>query len=112
AELGLLSQRLDELRSSLAQQKADQERRRDELDRAFSERLDQLESSFDAQTRQLADDLQAEFTQALDVLQDDKAGRLDMGDMLVEMGTRLREQFGVADLLGSLNDSAGSDLSD
>lgn len=112
AELGLLSQRLNDLQSTLAQQQADQDQRRDELEHAFSERLDQLESSLGTQTRQLADDLQAEFTQALDAVQDDKASRLDMGDMLVEMGTRLREQFGVADLLGSLDDAAGSDLSD
>jgi len=101
AELGLLSQQLDELRTTLAQQQADQSRRHDELDRTFSERLDQLESS-----------LRVEFTEALDALQDDKASRLDMGDILLEMGGRLKQQFGVADLLGPLDDSAGSDLSD
>ena len=112
AELGLLSQQLDELRTTLAQQQADQKWRHDELDRTFSERLDQLESSLGAQTRQLADDLRVEFTQALDALQDDKASRVDMGDILMEMGTRLKQQFGIADLLGPLDDSAGSDMSD
>jgi hypothetical protein len=101
AELGLLSQQLDELRTTLAQQQADQSKRHDELDRTFSERLDQLESS-----------LRLEFTEALDALQDDKASRLDMGDILLEMGGRLKQQFRVADLLGPLDDSAGSDLSD
>ena len=101
AELGLLSQQLDELRSKLAQQKADQERR-----------LDELESTLGDQTSQLADDLRAEFTQALDALRDDKASRLDVGDVLVEMGTRLKQQFGVADLLGPLDDTAGDDLFD
>jgi hypothetical protein len=99
AELGLLSQQLGELKSTLAQQRADQE-----------QRLDQLESRFGDQTRQLADDLRAEFTEALDALKDDKASRLDMGDILVEMGTRLKQQFGVADLLGPLDDSDGDDL--
>lgn len=112
AELGLLSQQLDELRTTLDQQQAHQERRHDELDRTFSERLDQLGSSLGLQSRQLADDLRVEFTQALDALQDDKASRLDMGDILLEMGTRLKQQFGVADLLGSLDEAGGSDLSD
>lgn len=101
AELGLLSQQLGELRSTLAQQKADQE-----------QRLDELASTLGDQTSQLADDLRAEFAEALEALQDDKASRLDVGDVLVEMGTRLKQQFGVADLLGPLDDSAGDDLFD
>ncbi len=112
AELGLLSQQLDELRTTLDRQQADQERRHDELDRTFSERLDQLESSLGLQSRQLADDLRVEFTQALDALQEGKASRLDMGDILLEMGARLKQQFGVADLLGSLDKAGVSDLSD
>jgi hypothetical protein len=101
AELGLLSQQLGELKSTLAQQRADQE-----------QRLAELESRFGDQTQQLANDLQAEFTEALEALQDDKASRLDMGDILVEMGTRLKQQFGMADLLGPLDDSDGDDLFD
>ena len=101
AELGLLSQQLGELKSTLAQQRADQE-----------QRLDQLESRFGDQTQRLADDLRAEFKEALEALQDDKASRLDMGDILVEMGTRLKQQFGMADLLGPLDDSDSDDLLD
>lgn len=109
AELGLLSQQLGELRTTIAQQKAAQDQRLDELERDFSEKSERLNSNLTAQTHQLAEDLRTEFAQALDALKDDKASRLDVGDILVEMGTRLKEQFGVADLLGALDKSASSE---
>ena len=108
AELGLLSQQLGELRTTIAQQKAAQDQRLDELERDFSEKSERLNSNL-TQTHQLAEDLRTEFAQALDALKDDKASRLDVGDILVEMGTRLKDQFGVADLLGAPDTSASSE---
>jgi DNA anti-recombination protein RmuC len=108
-QLSLLNRQLDELKAELSQKLGDQQSRTDELESTLSDRIGQTESSLDAQAHQLADDLRSEFSQALDALRDDKASRLDVGDVLVEMGTRLKQQFGVADLLGPLDETASSE---
>jgi DNA anti-recombination protein RmuC len=99
-QLALLGEQLDELRAVLSQEKVDRQSRSEELERTLSERLDQL-----------AEELRSSFTQALDDLKDDKASRLDVGDILVEMGTRLKQQFVVADLVGHIDGPAGNDPS-
>jgi chromosome segregation ATPase len=124
-QLEQTNKQLDELRSALDQQRVDQEartrqaeeemrQRHAELEQAFSDRLGQLEANLDQRASQLTadlrkqgQDLRSEFTTALDALDDDKAGRHDVGDLLVEMGTRIKERVGVADLLGQLTELAG-----
>lgn len=124
SQLDLLNKQLEEIRATIDRQRIDQESRmrqvqeelheRDvELERSFSDRLGQLEASLEEQTTQLRAEsrrslaeLRDELSQALDALQDDKTGRHDLGDLLVEMGTRLKEQIGVADLLGQLTQLA------
>jgi hypothetical protein len=120
SQLDLLGNQLEELRVALDRQRADQEsrtrqveeemrQRNAEMERTFSERHGQLEASLEQQTTQLAadmrkqgQDLRTELTAAADALEDAKAGRHDLGDLLVEMGTRLKQQSGVGDLLGQL----------
>jgi DNA anti-recombination protein RmuC len=119
-QLDLLGGQLEELRTVMDRQRAEQEsrtrqleeemrERNAEMERTFSERHGQLEAGLEQQTTQLAadmrkqgQDLRAEFTAAVDALEDAKAGRHDLGDLLVEMGTRLKQQIGVGDLLGQL----------
>jgi chromosome segregation ATPase len=126
-QLDLLSNQLEDLRATLDQKQAEQEshtrevqaemlQRHTDLEHTFSSRLEQLEAKFDqqgadlrAESRQLAadlrtqgQDLRGEFTSALDALDDDKTSRHNLGDLLQEMGTRLKQQVGVADLLGQL----------
>lgn len=120
SQLDLLGGQLEELRAALDRQRAEQEsrtrqleeemrERNVEMERTFSERQGQLEADLEQRTTRLAadmrkqgQDLRAEFTAAVDALEDAKAGRHDLGDLLVEMGTRLKQQIGVADLLGQL----------
>ena len=52
--------------------------------------------------RKQAQDLRSELTEAANALDDEKASREDMGDMLVEMGMRLKDQIGLGDLLGQM----------
>lgn len=162
-QFDLLSKQLEELRTALDQQRADQESRTrkaqeemrqhyTELERTFSSRLEQLEAKLDQQTteiraesrqardelrgelasqieqqgtelkaeaqqlaadlRKQGQDLRTEFTASLDALDDDKASRHTLADLLVEMGARLKEQMGVADLLGQLGEIAETEPSD
>lgn len=60
-----------------------------------------------ADLRKQGQDLRSEITSATNSLEDEKAGRHDMGDMLVEMGMRLKDQIGLGDLLGQLEVSEG-----
>jgi uncharacterized protein involved in exopolysaccharide biosynthesis len=53
-------------------------------------------------------DLRAEFTRALDAMENDKASRSHVGDLLVEMGTRLKENADITDLLGQLGKATGA----
>lgn len=126
--LELLGKELEELRAYVDQQNAqlasqcEEERSRivtearqtsDKLRDDMTTRTDKLNAELKAQTRQLAADLRAqgqsqksEFRAALDALDDDKASRDSVGDLLVEVGTRLKEQAGITDLLGQLGDLA------
>lgn len=127
-ELELLRKELEELRAHADQRVArlgdqcEQERNRIQVEaRQRSETLrsemttstDKLDADLKAQTGQLASDLRAqaqslrsEFRAALDVLDDEKAGRDNVGDLLIEVGTRLKQQAGITDLLGQLGDLA------
>jgi predicted RNA-binding protein with PIN domain len=158
-QFDLLSKQLEELRTALDQQRADQESRTrkaqeemlqhyTELERTWSSRIEKLEAKLDQQTteiraesrqargelasrmeqqgaelkaqaqqlaadlRKQGQDLRAEFTASLDALDDDKASRHTLADLLVEMGARLKEQMGVADLLGQLGEMAETEPSD
>ena len=55
-----------------------------------------------AELRKQGQEAREEFTRSLAALEDDKASRDHLGGLLVEMGTRLKEQAGIADLLGHL----------
>jgi DNA repair exonuclease SbcCD ATPase subunit len=126
-QLDQINTQLDELRASLDRQRADLEGQtlklqeatrqgQSELERTFSSQLAQLRAALDKQgadlTAQLRDqaaelrkqgqDLRGEFTQALDALENDKTSRGHLGDLLVEMGMRLKQQADISDLLGQL----------
>ncbi|MFC2030749.1 hypothetical protein ACFLWA_08495, partial [Chloroflexota bacterium] len=60
-------------------------------------------SQLTADLRKQAQDLRSELTEAANALDDEKASREDMGDMLVEMGMRLKDQIGLGDLLGQMD---------
>jgi F0F1-type ATP synthase membrane subunit b/b' len=130
SQLELLGKQLEELRAHADRQVAqlgthcEEERGRmqaearkdsESLRADMTSRTEKLEAKLNAETKQLASDLRAqtqslrsEFRAALDVLDDDKAGRQNVGDLLIEMGTRLKEQVGITDLLGQLGDLAGT----
>lgn len=131
-QLDQISKQLDELRAALDLQRADQEgqtlrlqeatqQRQGEMERTFSGQLAQSQARLDKQGADLAaqlrdqaaemrkqgQDLRIEFTQALDALENDKTSRGHLGDLLVEMGTRLKQQADIADLLGQLGKATG-----
>ena len=106
------SQCEDERSRILAEARQTSEKLRDDM----TTRTDKLSAELKAQTGQLAADLRAqgqslrsELRAALDVLDDDKASRDNVGDLLIEMGTRLKEQAGITDLLGQLGDLASTE---
>jgi phosphate uptake regulator len=127
SHVDLIGKQLTELKATLDEQLTDQgsriqklqedmNQRIRELESAVGSRLDQVESAFEkqdtelaAQTRELtktlqkqARDIRSEFTTALNALEDEKTSRHNLGDLLVEMGTRLKEQASLSDLLGQL----------
>jgi chromosome segregation ATPase len=126
-QLEQLGKQLDELRAALDRQAADQkartlqlqqemQQRLDSLERNSTESLKQLETRMESQNadlsaqlrdrsaelRRQSQEMRDEFTKALAAVEDDKASRDHIGGLLVEMGTRLKEQAGIADLLGKL----------
>ena len=132
AQLDLLGKQLEDLRAALEQQGStlstrlvqldanleqktaqlgvDSRESLDTLRADLSARLEQQDVELKAQVQRWAaelrrqgQELRGEYTAALDALDDDKAGRHNLGDLLVEVGTRLKQQAGVADLLGQLN---------
>jgi hypothetical protein len=46
--------------------------------------------------------LRSEISLAAEALDNDKTGRGHLGDLLVEMGTRLKQQVGLADLVDQI----------
>jgi chromosome segregation ATPase len=88
-DLKRLQQELDRLTEQLSEQ--DQEQ---------SKKLQSLRGEM----RQADDDLRDELRQAIDQLMTDKTGRIVLGDMLVEMGQRLKTGGSLSDLLGQLTE--------
>lgn len=123
-QLDLLNKRLEELRAAVDQQRVAQEKRANELQGEMRQRLDDLRndlsdrlqqqgSASEAQGRQLAADLRQqeqglrdEFTAAQRALDDAKTDRHNLGDLLMEMGMRLKQEVQLADLLDQLGDTA------
>ena len=119
-QLDQINKQLDELRASLDRQRQDLEAQtlklqeatqqsQSEMERNFSSQIAQLRAALDkqrtdleAQLRDQTAKLRSEFTQALDALENEKASRGHLGDLLVEMGTRLKQQGDISDLLGQL----------
>jgi chromosome segregation ATPase len=112
-QLEQINKQLDELRASLGRQRQDLEEKtlklqeaakqsQVEIEHTLSSQLAQLRAEREAQLRDQAADLRGEFTQALDALEDEKTSRGHLGDLLVEMGTRLKQQGDISDLLGQL----------
>lgn len=122
-----LGKQLEEIRATIDRQRADQEARTLKLQKETQQRLDSLEAGFATSHRELASRVEAqntdlaaqvqersaelrrqgqetreELTRAIASLEDDKTSRDHLGNLLVEMGTRLKEQAGIADLLGQL----------
>jgi hypothetical protein len=127
SQLDLLGKQFEDLRTAVEQQQADQEQRahalqeellrhQGDLEHSVVDRLAKLDSGVEQQATQVrelaaelrkqANDLRSEFAAGLDELGDDKASRLDLADLLMEMGTRLKGQMGFADLLGQLDEAA------
>jgi hypothetical protein len=123
SQLEALGKQIEELRTALHQQATDQESQtrkvqeelRQALDgqkRELTTRLEQQGAEQQQQMRQLAADLrtqgqnlQGEFTAALDRLDNEKASRHNLGDLLMEAGMRLKQQMGIVDLLGQLQEA-------
>jgi hypothetical protein len=123
-QLDLIGKQVQELRAAFDQQLSTEEartrefqeaigQRQTDLEKTIAGRLGNLEAGYErqqadlaAQMRQLATEMRSEFTTALNAMEDDTANRHDLGDLLIEMGTRLKEQMGLADLLGQLGEAA------
>ena len=128
AQLEQIGKQLVELGAGLDRQRADQEARTLKLQQETQQRLEGLEASFtathkqtearmeaqytdlgaqirdrSAELRKQSQEIREEFARALASLEDDKTSRDHLGSLLVEMGTRLKEQAGIADLLGQLD---------
>lgn len=126
-QLAQIDKQLEELRVGLERQRADLEAQtlklqeatrqgQGELERTISAQLAQLRAAQDKQGADLAaqlrdqatelrkqgQDLRGEFTQAIDALENDKASRSHLGDLLVEIGMRLKQQADISDLVGQL----------
>ena len=119
-QLDQINKQLDELRASLGRQRQDLEAQtlklqettqqsQSEMERNLSNQLAQLRAALDKQHTDLEAELRkqglglrGEFTQGLDALENEKASRGHLGDLLVEMGTRLKQQGDISDLLGQL----------
>lgn len=124
AQLDLLNRQLEQLKVALDQQRGAQETRTNDLQGEMRQRLDQQRddlsdrmqqqgSTLESQLRQLASDLsqqakdlRSEFAAALNTLDDAKTDRHTLGDLLVEMGMRLKQQGQLADLLDQLEEAA------
>jgi chromosome segregation ATPase len=91
-DLGRLQQELDRLNDQLGEQ-----------DREQGKKLQSLRGEM----RQVDDDLRDELRQAVDQLMTDKTDRVILGDMLVEVGQRLKTGGSLSDLLGELTEAKG-----
>ena len=97
-QLDQINKQLDELKASLGRQRQDLEGQTRKLQEATQQSQSEMERNFSSQLAQL----RSEFTQALDALENEKTSRGHLGDLLVEMGTRLKQQGDISDLLGQL----------
>jgi hypothetical protein len=85
----------------------------------ITSRLNQQDENLASQTRELASNLRKqsgelrnEFMSAVESLEGDKTSRHDLGDLLMEMGTRIKDQVGLADLLGQVEALAEDEPAD
>lgn len=88
------------------------ERRLELLERQggqLSDRLDQLhqgqieaDQKLRRELRSAVEEWQAQLRAAVNDLEEDKVGRQDLGDLLVELGTRLKSRESLTDLLAAL----------
>jgi len=97
-QLDQINKQLDELRANLGRQRQDLEGQIQKLREATQQSQSEMERAFSNQLAQS----RSEFTQGLDALEDEKTSRSHLGDLLVEMGTRLKQQGDISDLLGQL----------
>ena len=122
--LDALKIQMEELRASLdqrwteattASKQADAEIRdevrklREELSSRGDQQSAELKSQIDrlaADVRKQGQDLHAKLAEAVDALEHSKASRENVGDLLIEMGSRLKQQLSITDLLGQLQDSS------
>jgi len=126
-QLEQINKQLEELRASLNRQRADlegetlklqeaTEQAQKDMERTLSKQIAQLRAGMDKQGADLGtqlrdhvaelsrkdEALRSEFIHALDSLEAEKTSRGHLGDLLVEMGTRLKQQADLTDLLGQL----------
>lgn len=115
-----LGKQVSDLKVSVDQQVLDQQtrsrsrheemqKRLVDLEQRYSEHGSQLERTVaqktdhvQEQTRGLISELRDELLHVIHDLEENKADRHDLGDLLVEMGLRLKEQGSIADLLSQL----------
>lgn len=127
AQIEQIGKELDEVRTALDRQRTDQEARTAKLQQDVQQRLEGLEAGFaqahkqmeakaeaqnadlaaqirdqSAELRKQSQQIREDLARAVSSLEDDKTSRDYLGNLLVEMGTRLKEQAGIADLLGQL----------
>lgn len=105
-QLGQLSSKSEQ---RMVQAQADARQSLGELDAKLSDQLKQQASELKAEIRQVTgdlrkqgSDLRGELRSGLDALEDTKTNRHNLADLLIEMGTRLKGEIGIADLLGKL----------
>jgi chromosome segregation ATPase len=104
-----LSGRIGQLEAKITQVQDEARRSRDELHNEMSSRLERQDTEQKSQLRKLAaelrqqnQDLRNDLTAALNALEDKKTSRSDLGDLLEEMGMRLKGQGEIAELLEQL----------
>jgi chromosome segregation ATPase len=97
-QLDQINKQLDELKANLGRQRQDLEGQILKLREATQQSQSEMERTFSNQLAQS----RSEFTQGLDALEDAKTSRSHLGELLIEMGTRLKQQGDISDLLGQL----------
>jgi uncharacterized protein YhaN len=102
-------ERMREFQQAARQQQGELRKAQDELRGDLTGRLEQHSADTKDQIRQLTKDvrqqgqeLRNEFTAALKDLETEMANRHNLGDLLIEMGMRLKEEGGIVELLEQL----------
>ena len=97
-------QHFRQLERDLANLQAELEALREQTGKQDTEQTKKLQALRD-DTRRSDDDLRAEMREAVDRLTMDKVDRSTLGDLLIEMGNRLKEDSALGSMLETLGGS-------